>query len=337
MKTAKETKGKKGTKEPVEVQVQSGVKFISPGEIVVDPNIRVRDVDRRDPKFKELVESIRVHGVLQPVILAEDKKGRKVLVAGNHRREGAVVAKVKAIPFILTKGTAEELISKGLDENECRIPMSPIQEAMVLERARRVAKAKSNVALGNILHRNPRWVADHLSLLELPAEIRDALDDNTGEVTIGKTHELMRVHPTDRAQVVPVMKRLSLNPFRTYIEKKVVAGEIRFAGGKAAPRTEKGKKGKSVGVSKAEKVIYSKKIKGEGGAEAEIDVKTPNQILKCIAECEKALNSENKKKAPDAIEVSYQKGLVHAYLNVLNLPAAESLDESLTKHDKKGK
>jgi len=340
MKVAKDAKGKpiKGAKVN-----EAGFRFIAPGAVILDPKILVRpEVSRTDAKFKELVESVKKLGTLiQPIVLNMTKKGAR-LVCGRQRLDAARIAKLKSVPYITVEGTDDELLHMGLDENEARVPMSVVQEAQVMQRAAKLlkkstGKTPSNVKLANALGRSPRWVADHLGLLDLPAKVQSALDENApGEVTIGKCHELMRVHPKDREQLVPAMKKLSLNPFRHLLEKKAKDGDIRWAKGKSKPRTEAGKKAKSKGVGKAEKAIYTgKKVKEKGAQEAEVDMKTPNQVIKLIKVQEKAILSETKKKSPDKVELAHARGQMTAYLTVLNLPVADSLKGSLNAHDKK--
>jgi ParB family chromosome partitioning protein len=346
--TKKSTKGNKskGNKKSTKKGKGSGpatnepkLQFISPNKAgkLIDENISVRDVDRRDPKFKELVESVKRHGIILPIVFAKDAKGELRLVDGRQRIDAARQAKNKSIPYIITPGTYEELISKGLDANEARVPMSVIQEAMVLKRATKLLKKKkgkvpSAVALGKFLGRNPRWIEDRVNLLGMPKEIQDALDDNSGWATIGKCHELARVHPKDRGQLIPMMKRMSVKPFRAHIEKKAKAGEIKWAKGQSKPRTEAGKKGTS--DKKKGTSDYSKTIKaGKGGPSAEIDVLKPTAIEKALTQAERALNSENKKKKPSSVEVAYQRGFIHALLLTLNLPQADSMKDSLAKFE----
>lgn len=341
-KAAKVEKAEKNKKQKVTKSAQ-GFKYISPGAVILDEKILIRpEVDRRDPKFKELVASISALGTLiQPLVLNETPKGLR-LVCGRQRIDAARIAKVKAVPFITVEGSDEELISMGLDENEARIPMSVVQEAQVLNRAKSIlekskkGKKVSNVVLGKALNRNERWVGDRLGLLDLPENVLVALDDNTsGDVTIGKCHELFRVHPEDRESVVPVMKKLCAASFRKLLEKMVKAEEIRWAKGKSAPRTEKGKTGKGKGEAKAEKVLHSKTLKEKGAPAVTVDTKTPNQLVKEIKQTEKALLSENKKTEPDIAEVAYQTGYLHALLFGLNLPKSDSLKDSMEKFSAK--
>ena len=322
--------------------IQPATQYISPGDVLIDESILVRDVNRSDPKYKELVESIKFIGtLLQPVVLHQTPKGPR-LVCGRQRLDAARAAKVKAVPYVLVEGTDDQLIQMGLDENEARVPMSPIQEAKVLERAAKLLtkgkKKPSNVLIGKRLNRNPRWIADHLDLLSLDADLQRLLDDNSGEVTIGKTHELMRVHPDDRGKVINVMRKTSLTGFREALEKLAAMEKekegsgIRWASGRAQPRTEAAKKGE--GASKKKVKYTGVEIKEKGAPKAKADFATPDQITKLLKKCEHGLVAEVKKKSPSAEEVAYLRGQIHAYLTVMQLPVADNLKDSLTAFDK---
>lgn len=316
--------------------------YISPQDVLIDEAILVREVNRSDPKFKELVESVRFLGtLLQPLVLNQTPKGPR-LVCGRQRLDAAQQAKVKAVPYVLVEGTDDQLIQMGLDENEARVPMSPIQEARVLERAAKLLtkgkKRPSNVVIGKRLNRNPRWIADHLDLLSLDLDLQRLLDDNTGEVTVGKTHELMRVHPEDRGKVINVMRKTSLAGFKEALEKladreKENPGSgVRWASGKAKPRVEKAaKKNKKAAGAKAQ---HTGVVKEKGVPSAKADVRELPQIIKLLKACESGLLAEAKKKAPSSEEVAYLRGQIHAYLTVMNLPQADNLKDSLTAYDK---
>ena len=56
-----------------------------------------------------------------------------------------------------------------------------------------------------------------------------------------------------------------------------------------------------------------------------------------VLENVKAILSEAKKKKPNGEDLAYNRGLIHAYLDTMNLPKADSLKAALAKHDKKSK
>jgi len=332
----------KGTKKVEGAKVLGGeLKYISPENIILDPKILIREPQTDSPQYKALVESIKHHGaVLQPIILNQTEKGYR-LIAGRQRVEAAKSAKLKAIPYVEVAGTDDQLVSMALDENEARVQMTVMQEAQVLDRARKLlskpGKEKaSNVVIAKSLNRPPHWVADHLSLLELPKEIQAVLD-SAEDVTIGKCHELMRVHSADRPKVLDMMRKMTLKPFRAYLEKQAKDGEIRWVGGKAKPRTESGKKAEpKKGDEKSQKAQYTgKKITEKDAPEVTVDMKTPAQVVEIIKKVEDALNAEAMKKpeAQDVAKLNYLRGQLHAFLTTLNLPAADSLNAAMVTYN----
>jgi ParB family chromosome partitioning protein len=120
--------------------------------------------------LSELVESIRMHGVLQPLLVRE--VGSKFeLMAGERRLRGAQAAQLKTVPVIVIEAGDEKALEIALIENLQREDLNPIEEAegyALLQKkfnltqeevARQVGKARASVA-------------NSLRLLELPDAIR---------------------------------------------------------------------------------------------------------------------------------------------------------------------
>ena len=117
----------------------------------------------------ELAESIKQNGVIQPIVIRQDKDNELYLVAGERRLKAAQLAGLESIPAILTEGNPIEI---SLIENLQRENLKPVEEAEALEKmieefhytqkdvARVIGKARSTVA-------------EILSLNRLPEEIKD--------------------------------------------------------------------------------------------------------------------------------------------------------------------
>jgi ParB family chromosome partitioning protein len=95
--------------------------------IAVDPNQPRKHFDQAT--LKELSESIKQKGVLQPVIIRKDQAGKIMLVAGERRFKAAKLAGLEKIPAVMTKGNPLEI---PLIENLQRENLKPIEEAEAL-------------------------------------------------------------------------------------------------------------------------------------------------------------------------------------------------------------
>jgi len=123
-----------------------------------------------DPEtLKELSESIKQKGVLQPVIIKKGPNGEIQLVAGERRLRAAKMADLSKIPAILTSGNAMEI---SLIENLQRENLRPLEEAEAFSRMieeYHYTHDQLAIAIGKA--RNT--ITETLSLNKLPKEIKD--------------------------------------------------------------------------------------------------------------------------------------------------------------------
>jgi ParB family chromosome partitioning protein len=125
--------------------------------------------------LEELADSIRVHGVLQPLIVTRGESGY-VLIAGERRWRAAQLAGLQVVPALLKEVTPQERLELALIENVQRQDLSPLEEAAAYEQlvtehgltqeavAARVGK--SRVAVTNALRQLHLTPAARAALLE---------------------------------------------------------------------------------------------------------------------------------------------------------------------------
>lgn len=84
-----------------------------------------------DEALDELVSSIHLHGVLQPIIVSRaGSSGRYVLIAGERRLRATVRAGLAEIPALIKDATPQEMLEFALVENVVRADLSPLEEAL---------------------------------------------------------------------------------------------------------------------------------------------------------------------------------------------------------------
>lgn len=125
----------------------------------------------KDDSLSELAESIKEHGVFQPIIVKKGIKGYEI-IAGERRYRASKMAGLEKIPAIIRNFTDEQMIEIALLENIQRENLNAIEEALayrqMIERlsltqeelARKVGKSRSHIT-------------NMLGLLNLPAEIQE--------------------------------------------------------------------------------------------------------------------------------------------------------------------
>ncbi len=153
--------------------------------------------------LNDLVESIKIHGVLQPIMVTEQEDGGYELIAGERRFRASQLAGLNTIPTIVRTASHQEKLELALIENIQRQDLNPIEEAFAFNRliqefcltqeqvAKRVGKSRSAVA--NIVR-----------LLGLPESIQQALID--GALSMGKARALLSLK--DQTEQVKVFEEM---------------------------------------------------------------------------------------------------------------------------------
>lgn len=137
------------------ILADSGVRQISMDEIYPNPDQPRKEFDLAS--LKELSDSIKIHGLLQP-ILVKPSGGEYLIVAGERRFRAAQLLDMKQIPCIIQDCSEQEMAERALVENIQRSDLSPVEEGFAYARliqeyhltqeqiAERVGKARTTVA-----------------------------------------------------------------------------------------------------------------------------------------------------------------------------------------------
>ena len=127
-----------------------------------------------DPAIGELVDSIRQHGVLQPLIVTRGPGEDYVLVAGERRWRAAREAGLRTVPAIVKEATPRQRLELALVENLQRQDLNPLETAQ----AYRQLVEEHGLTQDSVAERvgkSRAAVANALRLLRLPGPARDAL------------------------------------------------------------------------------------------------------------------------------------------------------------------
>ena len=81
-------------------------------------------------KIAELAESIKTHGIIQPLILRKYKEDQYIIVAGERRWRAAKMAGLKEVPAVIMELTDRDILEVSLIENIQRQDLNPIEEAI---------------------------------------------------------------------------------------------------------------------------------------------------------------------------------------------------------------
>ena len=141
----------------------------------------------------ELAESIKKHGILQPVILAELPDGGYELIAGERRWRAAKIAGMATVPALVKQFEDQEKLEVALIENIQREDLNPLEEAFAFKRLIEEFNLTQQQVAEKVGKSRPA-VANTIRLLELPPEIQKALVD--GKISAGQARALLSMEGT---------------------------------------------------------------------------------------------------------------------------------------------
>ena len=136
----------------------------------------------------ELVESVREHGVLQPLIVTRTDDDRYALIAGERRWRAARAAGLLTVPIIVKETTPRQQLELALVENLQRQDLGPLETAQAY---RQLVEEHdlTQEAVATRVGKSRAAVANALRLFQLPDEAREAL--LRGEITEGHARAIL--------------------------------------------------------------------------------------------------------------------------------------------------
>ncbi len=158
--------------------------------ILVDSNERIQKLSVNDigpsddqPRkhfdetaLNELAQSIKRHGILQPLIVTK-KDDKYAIIAGERRWRAAQIAKLETVPAIVRSTKDLERLEIALVENVQRVDLSPLEQAQSIERLHEQFSMGYNDIAAR-LGKAATTVNNIVRLLHLPEEAKKALRDN---------------------------------------------------------------------------------------------------------------------------------------------------------------
>jgi ParB family chromosome partitioning protein len=154
---------------------------------LIDPNPFQPRRAFPEASLKELADSIRSSGVVQPILLRR-AEGRYQLVAGERRWRAARLAGLEKIPAVVRDLTDLEALELSLTENLLREDLNPIEAAHGLE-ALQQRHGLSHEEIAKRLGVNRSTVTNTLRLLRLPREVQEMVAK--GELSAGHARALL--------------------------------------------------------------------------------------------------------------------------------------------------
>lgn len=199
------------------------------------PGVHQPRVDFDEEDLFELAESVRRHGVIQPILARRTEGGGYEIVAGERRWRAARLAAVDEIPAILVDAAGDEALELAIIENVQRADLNPMEEAAAYANMmERLALTQEEVAAR--LGKERATVANCVRLLRLPPSVQESVA--AGLLSMGhakallslRTREEMASHGEEA-----VRKRLSVRQLERCL-RRALPGESREAAAGSAGR-----------------------------------------------------------------------------------------------------
>jgi ParB family chromosome partitioning protein len=162
---------------PPKIQQEIKTKSKEVIDIPVDsifPNPKQPREQFNHQELEELIESVKEHGIIQPLLVSDIGGGKFELIAGERRLRAAKIAGLQTAPAIVKQVKDQEKLELALIENIQRQNLNPIEEAKAYKYLNEALKLTHEEIAKRIGKSRP-LVTNTLRLLELPPEIQKAV------------------------------------------------------------------------------------------------------------------------------------------------------------------
>lgn len=123
--------------------------------------------------LSELAESVRAHGVLEPLVVAKTPAGFQIIAGERRWRASKLVGLVK-VPVIVRETSPQGMLEMAIVENVQRIDLNPLERAQAYTRLMEEFSL-TNAEIAERVSKSPSYISNTIRLLTLPDALKDAL------------------------------------------------------------------------------------------------------------------------------------------------------------------
>lgn len=138
----------------------------------------------------ELSESIKVHGVIQPITVRKMGYDSYQIISGERRTRASILAGLSKIPAYIRVANDQEMLEMALIENIQREELNPIEIGLSYKRLMEECNLKQD-EVGDRVGKNRTTVTNYLRLLKLPDSVQLALKE--GKISMGHARAIINV------------------------------------------------------------------------------------------------------------------------------------------------
>ena len=146
----------------------------------------------RPDSLADLVDSIKIHGIIEPLVVAHTPAGYQI-IAGERRWRASKIAGLEEVPVIIKETNPKGMLEMAIVENVQRQDLNPVERAKSFERLINEF-SMTNQEISKRIGKSPAYVSNTLKLMELPDALTDGLI--SGVITEGHARALSAIDDT---------------------------------------------------------------------------------------------------------------------------------------------
>lgn len=123
--------------------------------------------------LSELAESIKTHGILEPLVVAKTPAGYQIVAGERRWRAGKLMGLIK-VPVVIRETTPQGMLEMAIVENVQRVDLNPLERAQAYKRLMDEFSLGTN-EIAERVGKSPSYISNTIKLLTLPDAIKDAL------------------------------------------------------------------------------------------------------------------------------------------------------------------
>jgi len=154
----------------------------------IRPNPQQPIIEIKPESIVDLADSIREHGVIEPLLVKQAKEGGYELIVGERRLKAAKLAGLEFIPAIVKDTTPEQMLEIALVENIQRSDLNALEEALAFSQLKKLYKL-SHTQISKRIGISRPAVVNKIRLLKLPDNVKKGLLE--GKITEGHARALL--------------------------------------------------------------------------------------------------------------------------------------------------
>ena len=178
--------------------------------------------------LQELAASIRVHGIMQPIVVRAVAGGKYEIIAGERRFRAAAIAGLDDVPVIIKQVSDQDALALALIENIQREDLNPLEEAQAIKRLISEFNFTHDQAAESI-GRSRSATSNLLRLLNLAEPVQTML--LAGDLDMGHARALLALPAVDQIQIAQhiVDRKLSVREAEKAVQKQLQPSAVKIA------------------------------------------------------------------------------------------------------------